>query len=58
LLIGYNQPMKITFDLLKDLINQQKHGISLADAALLDWNAIQVEVDEREVLRYELKVNS
>jgi uncharacterized DUF497 family protein len=32
--------MKITFDLLKDTANFNKHGISLADAKLLEWDTL------------------
>lgn len=39
--------MKIEFDPSKDAANQTKHGISLALAAELDWDAALVWVDER-----------
>jgi uncharacterized DUF497 family protein len=39
--------MKITFDPAKDAINQTKHGISLQDAALLDWDSALVDIDSR-----------
>lgn len=39
--------MKITFDPAKDAINQAKHGISLQDAALLDWDSALVDIDSR-----------
>jgi len=35
------------FDPTKDAINQQKHGVSLALAAELDWDAALVWVDTR-----------
>ncbi|HBC7420864.1 BrnT family toxin [Serratia marcescens] len=31
--------MNITFDATKDAINQQKHGVSLADAAYFEWDS-------------------
>lgn len=39
--------MHIEFDPAKDLANQDKHGISLALAVELDWEAALVWVDER-----------
>ncbi|EYC50760.1 hypothetical protein AZ34_06550 [Hylemonella gracilis str. Niagara R] len=39
--------MRIEFDLAKDASNQEKHGLSLALAAELDWDAALVWVDER-----------
>jgi uncharacterized DUF497 family protein len=39
--------MRIEFDLAKDTSNQEKHGLSLALAAELDWDAALVWVDER-----------
>lgn len=39
--------MRIEFDPVKDTINQTKHGISLALAAELDWEAALVWVDDR-----------
>ncbi len=39
--------MKIEFDPDKDVVNRQKHGISLADAAELDIDAAAVTPDER-----------
>ena len=39
--------MKIEFDLVKDATNQTKHGVSLALAAELDWEAALVWVDDR-----------
>jgi uncharacterized DUF497 family protein len=38
----------ITFDPDKDASNQTKHGVSLADSALLDWDAALVWADERK----------
>jgi uncharacterized DUF497 family protein len=40
--------MDIEFDPAKDAINQQKHGVSLAEAGRLDWdNLIDDFVDDR-----------
>ncbi len=39
--------MRIEFDPVKDASNQLKHGVSLAMAAELDWDAAWVWVDER-----------
>jgi uncharacterized DUF497 family protein len=39
--------MHIEFDPAKDLANQDKHGVSLAMAVELDWEAALVWVDER-----------
>jgi len=39
--------MDITFDPNKDQINRQKHGISLAEAADLDWDTALVWMDDR-----------
>jgi len=39
--------MRIEFDASKDKANRGKHGISLAMAAELDWDAALVWVDER-----------
>ena len=39
--------MRIEFDPTKDASNQQKHGVSLALAADLDWDAALVWIDER-----------
>lgn len=39
--------MRIEFDPAKDEINRSKHGVSLALAAGLDWEAALVWVDER-----------
>ncbi len=39
--------MRIEFDPTKDASNQLKHGISLAMAAELDWDAAWVWVDDR-----------
>jgi uncharacterized protein len=39
--------MQIEFDPTKDASNQEKHGLSLALAASLDWDAALVWVDDR-----------
>jgi uncharacterized DUF497 family protein len=39
--------MHITFDPGKDKLNQSKHGISLAEAANLDWASVMVKPDTR-----------
>jgi uncharacterized DUF497 family protein len=39
--------MKIEFDPAKDELNQAKHGVSLALASELDWDAALVWVDDR-----------
>lgn len=39
--------MEIEFDSAKDASNQAKHGISLALAQALDWDAALVWIDER-----------
>ena len=38
---------EITFDPLKDQRNRQKHGISLAEARLLDWAHADLWLDMR-----------
>lgn len=39
--------MQIDFDPAKDISNQEKHGLSLALAAQLDWDAALAWTDER-----------
>ena len=39
--------MRIEFDPTKDASNRLKHGVALAMAAELDWDAALVWVDER-----------
>lgn len=39
--------MRIDFDSAKDAANQGKHGVSLALAGELDWEAALVWIDER-----------
>lgn len=43
--------MYIVYDLGKDVVNREKHGISLACAALLDWDSAVVAPDERRDYR-------
>ena len=45
---GYNKYMEITFDPNKDEINKTKHGVSLADAACLEWDSVLVWIDNRK----------
>jgi hypothetical protein len=40
--------MKITYDPAKELINQTKHGLSLALAAQLEWDSALVWLDCRK----------
>ena len=40
--------MRIEFDAAKDLINQAKHGVSLAVAADLDWGSALAWQDSRK----------
>jgi len=39
--------MEIEYDPAKDAINRRKHGISLGEAARLNWDTAFVEVDKR-----------
>ena len=39
--------MRIEFDPVKDAANQAKHGVSLALAGELDWEAAMVWIDDR-----------
>jgi len=39
--------MKIEFDPGKDSINTTKHGVSLADAAMLEWDCLWAAEDAR-----------
>jgi uncharacterized DUF497 family protein len=39
--------MNIVFDSQKDSINQAKHGISLADAELMEWETAVIWPDNR-----------
>ena len=40
--------MRIDFDPAKDASNREKHGLSLALALELDWDAAMVWVDDRQ----------
>jgi len=39
--------MEITYDPNKDAANQQKHGVSLADAAQIEWDTALERLDDR-----------
>ncbi len=39
--------MKIIFDKLKDTVNIDKHGITLADAKLIEWDTLWTMPDTR-----------
>ena len=39
--------MKITYDPTKDAMNQEKHGVSLAAAASIDWTSAVTWADTR-----------
>lgn len=39
--------MIIEFDPTKDLINQAKHGVSLAMAQFLNWETAVIDLDDR-----------
>lgn len=43
----YNKSVDLDFDPQKDAINTEKHGVSLADAALLEWDWMLVIEDSR-----------
>lgn len=40
--------MQIVFDLQKDLINREKHGVSLALANQLEWDWLLAMIDDRK----------
>lgn len=40
--------MDIRYDSVKDAINQQKHGVSLAAASQIEWDTAIEKLDERE----------
>lgn len=40
--------MEIDFDPGKDALNQSKHGVSLRDATLLEWDTALVWFDDRK----------
>jgi uncharacterized DUF497 family protein len=39
--------MRVTYDRGKDLINQRKHGVSLAEAANIEWDTAIAVLDQR-----------
>lgn len=39
--------MEITYDSAKDVVNQAKHGVSLALACQLEWDTLWAEQDSR-----------
>lgn len=39
--------MEITYDPNKDAANQQKHGVSLAEAAQIEWDTALERLDDR-----------
>lgn len=39
--------MKVICDAAKDAINKEKHGVSLTDAALIDWDSALTWQDTR-----------
>lgn len=39
--------MRVEWDAAKDAENRRKHGLSLADAVMLDWVGAEVVADER-----------
>lgn len=39
--------MKVICDAAKDAINKEKHGVSLTDAAFIDWDAALIWQDTR-----------
>ena len=39
--------INITFDPAKDAANRTKHGISMTDADMLDWDTALIEEDDR-----------
>lgn len=40
--------MLIDFDPSKDRVNQAKHGVSLADAGLIEWETALIRSDSRK----------
>lgn len=43
----YNNTVLIVYDPVKDQFNQEKHGLSLARAGLLDWATALIRADTR-----------
>lgn len=48
ILCPYNNCMLIDFDPSKDHVNQAKHGVSLADAGLIEWDTVLIRSDNRK----------
>ena len=40
--------MRVIYDVAKDAVNKEKHGVSLTDAAFIDWNAALIWQDTRQ----------
>ena len=40
--------MKVTYDAAKDAKNKEKHGVSLTEAAFIDWDAAWTWQDTRQ----------
>ncbi|WP_342052373.1 MULTISPECIES: BrnT family toxin [unclassified Cupriavidus] len=40
--------MLIDYDPAKDIVNQAKHGVSLATAGLLEWETVLISMDKRK----------
>lgn len=43
----YNNAVLLEYDALKDQFNQEKHGLSLAQAGFLDWATTLIRADTR-----------
>ena len=43
----YNNTVLIEYDAVKDQFNQQKHGLSLAQAGFFDWATALIRADTR-----------
>jgi uncharacterized DUF497 family protein len=43
----YNNTVLIEYDALKDRFNQEKHGLSLAQAGFFDWATALIRADTR-----------
>ncbi|PXW79993.1 hypothetical protein C8R34_1566 [Nitrosomonas sp. Nm84] len=40
--------MHVIYDVAKDAINKEKHGVSLTEAAFIDWDAALIWQDTRQ----------
>lgn len=40
--------MRVIYDVAKDAVNKEKHGVSLTDAAFIDWDAALIWQDTRQ----------